>query len=166
MVHAKWQWNLQTCINSIAVASMYVKIHFPWIQNAYFRDTGGSNWGGGAVHCPHSLSKPLLQNPRELEKRLVFRKCRTNPRLLAHHIYRPPHRIQVGTDCLNGSVYATDYKKRQVLQHTLQKTHIRVYVSLSDTTLKIHITYLKTNVDFKCTNVARIILYTQTEIWT
>ena len=54
--------------------------------------------------------------------------------------------------------------KASFATHALQKTHIRVYVSLNDMTLKIQIKYLKTIVDFKCTNVARIILYTQTEI--
>jgi len=50
--------------------------------------------------------------------------------------------------------------------HTLQKTHIRVHVKLNFTcaTLKIHTKYLKAIVDFKFTNVSRIILYTQTGI--
>ena len=67
----------------------------------------------------------------------------------------------MGTDCLTESVHAT---KASFTAHALQKTHIRVYVSLNDTTLKIHIKYLRTIIDFKCTNVARIILYTKTEI--
>jgi len=57
-------------------------------------------------------------------------------------------------------------RKASFAAHTLQKTHIRVYVRLHDpcTTLKIHTKYLKTIVDFKGTNVSRIILHTQTEI--